>query len=348
MAIKSGNVEPVKTYYKKLVSEDKMLEDEMDTRLVLIEAKAEQQRISDQLKAVQAEIGVDPQGMYTKIQDAIRKGKKLDNAPDLETDRLFALRDRARAENGRTSTLKDIAYRANLTKQVSDMVETYSSGGIYEGAVLEDAEPIQQNFTNRVANGTLDVGDGITYETMLSQIENYGEWYDPVEMASAYASGLSTQQYAELVERNRQNAEMTSTQKESLRTYTEFVRTKYNELTAGILSKLPPNAIPQVRTAIYEDQLDVTKIVREGVIEGKPSEDIFTAVEKHFIRDTEKHLKGWFVRKFWHGRANELKETVQAIEGRNERYDLIMDLVKSDDRADKERLRHLMTQWYGE
>jgi hypothetical protein len=249
-----------------------------------------------------------------------------------------------RAREANSNRLKDLAYQAQLSKQAQEMVQVFSSGMVFEGEVLPELQPIYSQFAERTANNSMDVGDGVTYDAIKARI-NAGYYVDPFDLISAYSSGLSTQQYQELAKENDKNAKLTPVQKEEMEKYNVYVNTKYATLRSLVSAKIPLTAKPDVYSAIDMDAEALEDEVRNAVLSGKPSNEIYSEIEAHFLADTDNLVQGWWGRMFSR-RSQELTDEVYSRGERTDRYDIIMQLMKSDDEKDRERLRGLLVKWY--
>jgi len=247
---------------------------------------------------------------------------------------------------GQKRTLKNATYQAQLKNQASQMVSAYSNGRIYSGPLLPETDAFNTMFLNRVANGTMDTGDGLTYD-MLKDDALGGYYTDDIDLISAYASGMSTEEYNEIKELNSQNKKLTPVQSQQMTTYNEYITTEYQTLKSGLSGKIPPIAMAEVETAVQMDAQTVKAQVRQWIKDGDPPERIYKKIQEHFVDNSERLTKNYFMYTWFNTRADELREDVQELTDREDRYSTIMTLYKSRDKADKARLRELLKKWYG-
>jgi len=249
-----------------------------------------------------------------------------------------------RSLTGRQKTLKNATYQAQLQMQAGNMVTAYTNGQIYDGEVLPEMAPINTQFQNRTANGTMNTGDGLTYEFLKDDITS-GYHVDDMDLISAYASGLSTDEYKELTELNAQNRKLTPVQTQQMATFSEYATTEYQNLKKSMAGRTPPHALAELETAIQQDTQIVKEQIRQSIRDGEPSEIIYKKIQKHFASTSDTLVKGAWGRTF-NTRADELKADIYELTDREDRYTTIMNLYKSNDDKDKARLKGLLNRWY--
>jgi hypothetical protein len=267
----------------------------------------------------------------------------IDELSEDEIDRYYNM-NRLRVERAGRTAIKNETYKASMNEQSLAMADSYNSNTAYDRAILPELQPIKSIFDSRLANASLDVSDDLTYKNILEQIET-GNYFNPYELVSAYATGMSREEYQNAVKQNEGNKQLTKTQKESLVKFNSYTSDRYNNILSMVRAKIPSNALPEVLAAIDADKASLRKKVLDMVKEGESDADIYKVVEDAFIGDTDRLYKNWFMRWLMPG-VYDFRPETREIGDRDERYEIIMEIIKSGRDIDIAKIGKLMEAWY--
>lgn len=253
--------------------------------------------------------------------------------------------NRLRTKQASVSSIRNETFQAVRNQQSSDMAESYNNGRIFDDQIVPELRQIKNLFDSRLTNGTLNTSDNITYESLSRDIDIGTRFFEPHALASAYATGMSTDEYLDLVKRNEENKRLTRSQRESLGKYDSYVNDRYANLTTSIKAKIPPNTLPEVMAAIDMDKGRLRKIILDRVKKGDPDVKIYKEIESAFLADTDSLYKNWLGKIFSWG-VRDFTAEVTDIGDRQERYETILDLMKTGEAEDIEELGKLLEFWY--
>jgi hypothetical protein len=206
---------------------------------------------------------------------------------------------------------------------------------------MPDLQIAKSQLTERFTNGTLDVSPdgGLTFDSMLDKI-NTGEFFEPDEITSAYATGMSSDEYEEITKKNEENAKLTKGQKSDLNDFGVSIDTRYANVLSTARTITTPATGPDMFAAIHKDKKAMKSMVRKMVLGGEPDSDIYASIESNFVSDTDRFYVNFWSRDFG------IPEPVKEQDEREERFESIMDLLKSDKKKDLKRLQKILQFWY--
>jgi hypothetical protein len=253
-------------------------------------------------------------------------------------DRFFN-EQRLRSMMSQKTQARNETTKAVISNQSQGMGQVFSSGGLFEQQVLPELEVTKSQLTERFTNGTLGVSDDQTFDFMLDKI-NTGTFFDQDDITSAYATGMSSDEYQQVTKLNEENAKLTKEQKEDLSDFGVFVDTRYSDILRTARPIATAASAPDIFGAIHRDKRVMKTSVRKMVKEGLPTEDIYATIETNFISDTDR-----FYVNFWSTDFG-LPEPIKDITQREERFEAVMDLLKSDEKKDIKRLQKTLKFWY--
>ena len=260
-----------------------------------------------------------------------------------EKDRFVNLQ-RLRSESAKRTQNRNETFKANLNNQSQKIGQTFAKGEVFEGEVIPELEVAKSQLINRQINDSLNISDMETYNSMLNKI-NTGEFFEQDEITSAYATGMSSEEYKNIIKLNEQNAKMTSKQREDLGTFGVEIDARYNSMLSSVRPLLSASSGAQVFTAIHKDKTTMKNEVRKMVREGKNPQEIYKVIEANFLRDSDKFHKG-FIGTVFSGGGFNIPEDTRSIGQREERFETVMDLLKAGEKKDLKQLGRILKLWY--
>ena len=256
--------------------------------------------------------------------------------------------NRLRAARGASTEIKNETFKAVVNDQSENMADSYIAGITHEPDVVPELNIIKTQFNARLANGTLSSSDGVTYNSISRQIDE-GKFFDPTELTSSFATGMSKEEYQDIKKRNQDNARLAISQKESLVKFHSYIDDRYQQLINTVRPKTSPVTLPQVLAAVDADMTSIKKVLRRAIKDELPDNEIYDKIEASFVADTDRLYKGWWSRKFSKGFFTDIGDfepEILEIGDRQERYEIITDIMKSGEKFDLKRLDDLLERWY--
>jgi hypothetical protein len=259
-----------------------------------------------------------------------------------ERDKFYNLQ-RLRSLSNVKATRRNEAFNATAEAQALQMVNDIHNGLPPDKDILPELEDVRQMFIERAGN--LAISDGVTYDFMLDKI-NQGTYFTPLKLVDSYASGLSTDEYEELVSKNQENAPLSTEQRNDLAIYNKHIGDKESTILRQITGKISIDNIPSVKTALDRDTQSIRSTVKRMVINGDKSGDIYDTIEAHYIKKAEaRDITRHGLWRVFLPRAYEIDKETRELTGVDDRFETIITLLKSGDSKAYERAQELLRRW---
>lgn len=259
---------------------------------------------------------------------------------------IFTNNNKLRTKTANRTQIKNETFKAALNTQSKNMAETYANNGIFEFAIVPELNIIKESFDNRVEGNSLDtsIDNSSTYNSMLNQIAQ-GKSFSDSEMTSAFATAMSRDEYEDIVKKNAENVRLTVSQKEDMGKFASYVDDKYSDILRLATPRIPVQFRSVTFAARDFDKAKIKKQIRDMVLAGEPDEKIWKAIEASFIADTDRLFKNWFKRK-WYTGVNDFETSVIEESNREERFNIITDLIKAGGDLELSRIDDLLERWW--
>jgi len=255
-----------------------------------------------------------------------------------EKDRFFNLQ-RLRSESSKKTQNKNATFKANMNLQSETMGKAFSSGALFQGETVPELDVTKSQLTERYTNKTLDVSDNKTFKFLEDQI-NLGKSFEQDELTSAYATGMSSSEYEAISKLNEENSKLTLSQKDNLKNFDTYINSRYSKISQSVSPLLGALTAGPVLTAIGSAKRKLGNEVRSMVRDGKTDEEIYNVIESSFVSDTDRFYRNDSFFDFG------IPESIKGIDDREERYESVMQLLKTGEKKDLNMLGDILEVWY--
>ncbi|HEC66228.1 MAG TPA: hypothetical protein ENI23_13135 [bacterium] len=259
---------------------------------------------------------------------------------------IFTNNSKLRTRTAQRTQIKNETFKAALNNQSKNMAETYLANGVFDEVVVPELNVIKESFDNRVEGNSLDtsIDNSATYNSMLNQIAQ-GKSFTESDMSSAFATAMSRNEYEDIVKKNAENVRLTISQKEDMGKFTSYIDDKYTDILRLATPRIPVQFRSISFAARDFDKAKIKKQVRDMVLADEPDEKIWKAIEASFIADTDRLFKNWFKRKWFTG-VNDFETSVIEESNREERFNIVIDLIKAGGDLELDRIDDLLERWW--
>ena len=267
-------------------------------------------------------------------------------------DERYSHLQRIRAGQGQQRSLRNAAFNARMNSESRVLGETFAQNEALPADfdVLPENQEIVSMLSGRQAAGNVhqSLDQGLTYRFMIDQI-NYGNQFSEQELTSAFGSALSSDEYNEIRRLNAEIIKLNDTQREEVRTLNEAVSARYGLPKTIMRNRLTPNQFAKFSAAIHHDRTQLQNQVRRMVANGRPTNEVYDAIEAHFL-GTEENLVKPFYRRWPGKRASDFEDEVRDASDIEDRWGIIADITKrylQGEESEFDRLPKLIGEWRG-
>lgn len=276
------------------------------------------------------------QGDITTAEKAIKKFYRTDQF-EADPRAEFSALSRLRGGVGSKRSELTEARKALLNKESETIAGLAVENKPFQGNVTPENQDLADRINNRIANNSMDVSDGITFDSMQEQVLS-GKNFSERELMEGLSGtdeegGMSRTEYTQLASMNKQTAKLDIQQKERLSIFMAEMNRQYIELNNAVKTKVQFNQQPRIAGAVTKDRIELKNQVVRMLRDGSSDEEISRAIQVNFIADSSKYTRNWFGRVFNYGIRN-FTDITRDTADREDQNQIMLDILKDNPNTD--------------
>jgi hypothetical protein len=312
----------------------------------------------DKFKSMQAEWDMEESinlavetGSQEHITDAEKKIKEFYRTDEFEADPRaeFSALSRLRGGVGAARSELTEARKALINKEAEGIAAAAIENEPFNGSVTDENQDLSDRINNRIANDSMGMSDGITFDNMRETLLGGKRGFSERELLEGLAGtdsdgeikagGMSTTEYDELVKLNNQVKPLDINQQERMVSFNAEITAQYSELSSALRSSVVGlRERPRVLGAIADDKMNLKKQVVSMIKDGKSNEEINKVIQGNFFAKSKQYTRTIFGSAFL-GRVigqgvGNFTDAVQTTTDRDAQNKIMLDILKDNPNTD--------------